>query len=139
MPTSSTRIHPETLGSPETAPGAKRSADHFLEEIRQQTRAGRIRTAQRLVREAVARYPEDPELQKAHGVLVGRRAKSRPGTGRHLREEYAWLRNPPAEYRGRWVALIGAEVIAAADTLEQLRALLSSHVGPTPLAAQIAS
>ena len=139
MPTTQTRTHPAAMESPDTVLGETRGADRFLEEIRQHTRAGKIRTAQRLVRAAVTRYPEDPELQKAHGILVGSRAKTRPGTGRNLREEYAWLRNPPAEYRGCWVALIGAEVVAAADTLEQLRASLSAHMGPTPLAVQIAS
>lgn len=115
------------------------SAARLLDEIRHCTRAGEIRTAQRLAREAAARYPEDAGLQKARRVLTGEVATSRPRTGRSLRDEYGWLKSPPAEYRGRWVALIGREVVAAADSLEKLRELLPSHLDQTPLAVRVAS
>lgn len=61
-----------------------------------------------------------------------------PKTGRDLEEEYAWLKSPPAEYRGCWVALVGHEVIAVADSLERLKPTLASYCGPTTLAVEIA-
>lgn len=117
----------------------RRSVERFLEEIHEQTRAGEIRTAQRLVREAAAQYPEDPELREAYRILSDGRATPRPRTGRSLRDEYRWLKSPPAEFRGRWVALIGDRVVAVADTLRELRQSLPSRLEQAPLAVQIAS
>ena len=68
--------------SSQTAPV---SAKTLLEEVRECTRAGQVRRAQKLVKEAVARYPEDAGLRKAHRVLAGERAHPRPATGRSLR------------------------------------------------------
>jgi hypothetical protein len=72
-------------------------------------------------------------------TLNGSPARTRPRTGRDLQEEYAWLRDPPDAYRGRWVALIGSSVVAAAQTPEELRLAIPADLEQPPLVAQIAS
>ncbi len=62
-----------------------------------------------------------------------------PATGRSIREELEQLRNPPDEYRGKWVAVIGPEIVGVADSLKELVARLPSNLEQTPLAVQIAS
>jgi len=114
-----------------------RSAEWLLGRIHEHLRAGQIRIAQSLARDAATRYPEDPEVKKACRILFGGEATSRPKTGRSLRDEYRWLKSPPDEYRGRWVALIGEEVVAVADTLAKLREVLPSNLERTPLVVQV--
>ncbi len=65
------------------------------------------------------------------------RSLARPGTGRDMRSEYDWLRDPPKKYRGRWVALIGDAVVASAKTLQELQASLPADLGQTPLAVEV--
>ncbi len=65
------------------------------------------------------------------------RAFRRPGTGRDVRPEYEWLRDPPEKYRGRWVALVGDVVVGAVATLQELQASLPADLGRTPLAVEI--
>lgn len=113
------------------------SAERLLGRIHEHVRAGRIRIAQSLARDSAVRYPEDSEAKKACRILTGGEATPRPKTGRSLRDEYRWLRSPPDEYRGCWVALVGEEVVAAADTLAKLRELLPPQLERAPLAVHL--
>ncbi len=115
------------------------SADSLLSEIRQLLEAGEIRTAKRLASKAVRRHPEHAEIGDLHRTLNEGRSSARPGTGRDLRPEYAWLRDPPKQYRGRWVALIGEAIVGSAESLEELLASLPPQLDQTPLAIQIPS
>ena len=47
-------------------------------------------------------------------------------------EEFEWLRNPPESVRGKWVALLGNEMIDAAETLVELEGSLCSKDLPKP-------
>lgn len=95
--------------------------------------------ARRLAREAVTRYPGHAGLQAAQRVLNEGAAKAVPGVqGVSRKEEFRWLRNPPASARGKWVALVGASMVGAADTLEELAMTLrSSRLAKPPLVHRV--
>ncbi len=109
----------------------------LLSEIRRQLESGEIRKAERLASDAARRHPAHAEIRDLHRILNRGRSAARPGTGRDMRSEYEWLRDPPKRYRGRWVALIGDAVVASARTLQELQESLPSDLGQTPLAVEI--
>ncbi len=39
--------------------------------------------------------------------------------------EFHWLRTKAAEYEGKWVALVGENLVASSDTLKELLARLA--------------
>jgi len=108
-----------------------------LAEIRAFLRVGNVKAARELAVAAAARHPEHVEIQTARRVLAEGKSYPSSGTGRNLTEEYEWLRDPPERYRGKWVALVGARVLGAADTLRELLASLPSDLGQTPLTVQV--
>ena len=131
--------HSSTTWPIRDVPDREPAAESILSEIRQLLEAGEIRTAKRLASEAARRHPAHAEIGDLHRTLNEGRSFARPGTGRDLRAEYAWLRDPPKEYRGRWVALIGEAIVGSAETLQELQASLPPDLGQTPLAVQIPS
>lgn len=108
-----------------------------LDEIRGCLRIGDVKAARELAVAAAARHPEHAEIRAAVRVLAEGKSYPASGTGRNLREEYEWLRDPPERYRGKWVALVGTTVLGAADTLKELLASLPSDSGQTPLTVQV--
>lgn len=100
--------------------------DHFLE-------------ARRLAIESTARFPEHAGIQKAKRILA--EGTATVGTGGAVpsrRAEFAWLRNPPEAVRGKWVALVGGEMVGAADSLVELEASLRPQTfARTPLVHRI--
>lgn len=113
------------------------AAEVLLSKIRQQLRTGEIRTAKRLASEAAEQHPKHAEILDIHRILNEGRSFAKPGTGRDMRLEYRWLRDPPAEYRGKWIALIGDAVVGSAATLQKLQESLPPDLDQTPLAVQI--
>ncbi len=101
-------------------------ADVVLEEIRTHLGAGRYRAAQRLAAEATAQFPDHPGLGTTNQGLNEWQATTQPANGHNRTEEFAWLRNPPEPACGKLVALVGSEVVAAADTMAELGELLKS-------------
>ncbi len=117
----------------------RRSTAPPLDEIRELLRDGEIYDARRLAAEAIRVHPDHPELCRIHEVLNVGRSRRLPATGRSTREELEQLRDPPDEYRGKWVAVVGREIVGVADSLKELMARLPSDLEQTPLAVQIAS
>ena len=117
----------------------RRTEASLAAEVRRLLRDGEIYDARELAAEAVREHPDHPDLLRIHQVLNVGRSERRPATGRSTREDLEWLRDPPDEYRGKWVALIGREVVGAAASLKELVAGLPSDLEQTPLAVQIAS
>ncbi len=106
----------------------------FLTQIREHLDQLRYRAAQRLARKAAGRFPGHPEIRRMHQALNEWTARSRPASGRDTSEEFEWLENPPASARGKWVALVGSEAVALADTLiEVVASLKSMELPKTPL------
>ena len=117
----------------------QRSATALLAGIRRLLDDGEIYDARRLAAAAAREHPDHPALLRLHEVLNIGRSQRGPATGRSIREDLEGLRDPPEEYRGKWVALIGKNVVGAAATLKELVAGLPSDLEQTPLAVQIAS
>ena len=117
--------------------GRKPTAKSLLAAIRLQLETGEIRRAKRLASMAARRHPRNAEIVDLHRVLNDGRSFAQPGTGRDLRPEYEWLRDPPKVYRGQWVALVGDAVVGSAKTLRELQAALPPDLSQTPLAVQI--
>ncbi len=110
----------------------------LLEKIRDLIGNGDVRAARRLAAEATERYPEDDDLVNAHRILNTGRSYTRSGAGRNTREEFEWLQDPPKRYRGQWVALVGRNVVSAAETLKDLLASIPNNLEKTPLTVQVA-
>ncbi len=120
-PTAQARRHETPAGIVAT------NAVAILEEIRAHLGNYRFRDAQRLAKEAVASFPEDPAVHKMDRALNDRRVRRRPSTGRDSSRDFRWLKDPPQEARGKWVALAGSEVLALDTKLTDLVESLSAE------------
>ena len=117
----------------------QRSAECFLTEIREELGAGQIAAARRVAEEAARQHPQNAEICNARAALHPSISSTKPASGRDTREEYAWLRDVPEEYRGKWVALIGRKVVGSAATLRALLSALPPDLEQIPLTVQVAS
>ncbi len=86
-----------------------------------------IGQARRLILEAVRRFPGDDKIRLAKHILNDGKATPNPYVQPTATAEIEWLRNPPAEARGKWVALIGSELVGMADSAEELRQALEAR------------
>ena len=94
-----------------------------MSAIRNLVSEGQVLKARHLAAEGANRFPSHEELRKAHKVLnCGGSAVSAGSTVPGMGEEIEWLNRPPDWARGKWVALIGREVVAASENLAQLAA-----------------
>ena len=117
---------------------SKAQADAALEEIREHLGGGRYRTAQRLAKVAAVRFPDHSGLRTMNRGLNQRQVRTRPATGQGRTEELEWLRNPPESVRGKWVALVGSEVVAAAEALaEVMESVKSMNLPRIPLVHRV--
>ncbi|MCP4546635.1 MAG: hypothetical protein GY835_09250 [bacterium] len=101
-----------------------------LDTIRRLIEDDQVATARRAVAEAARRFPEDPEIRKAKRVLNDGRSTSCAEVEPRTREEFEWLSNPPAWARGKWIGLVGRQVVVMADTMEELIAAVKARSFP---------
>ncbi len=93
----------------------------------------RFQEARRIALQAAARFPKHPRLRTARRIFNNRKkATRRPGNEPSRKEEFAWLSHPPESARGKWVALLGSELIGAAESLEDLMSLVRAKELPNP-------
>lgn len=112
--------------------------DAVLEEIRAHLGEGRYRSAQRLAKQAAARFPEQAAIQRMNRGLNEWTVRARPASGQGRSEEFEWLRKPPESARGKWVALVGGKMVAAGESLADVMQLLKSMDLPrTPLVHRV--
>jgi hypothetical protein len=115
-----------------------RRPEDALRGIRAHLGAGRYRTAQRLAEEAAARFPEHEGIRTMNRGLNQREVRTRPASGDGRSEEFEWLRNPPESARGKWVALIGSEMVAMGEALaEVMESLKTMNLPKTPLVHRV--
>lgn len=70
--------------------------------------------------------------------LNQREVRTRPASGDGRSEEFEWLRNPPESARGKWVALIGSEMVAMGEALaEVMESLKTMNLPKTPLVHRV--
>lgn len=83
---------------------------------------GQIWEAQELLKSAGDRVPADSKLRK---VLGPPRITRSPVKGVDRSAEFHWLKTKAAEYEGKWVALVGENLVASSDTLKELLSRLA--------------
>ncbi len=93
------------------------------QQIRDLLAEGQIWEAQELLKSAGDRVPADSNLRKVLGParIIGKSA---------VRDfdrsaEFHWLKTHWEEYQGKWVALLGEDLLACSDTLRDLRVRLA--------------
>lgn len=79
---------------------------------------GRIREAQKLF-DYAKNFVRDEKLQNA---LAPPRVKTSMRSDVDRSAEFRWLDRNGLRFRGRWVALLGEELVASAETLKELLA-----------------
>lgn len=102
-----------------------RPALDFAKGIRLALRAGAHLAARQISEKAVRAHPSNPELLRFVRALAPPRVISSTlpsdETGNANRK---WLQAHIGEYKGRWVAVRGGELLGAADSLPELTATL---------------
>lgn len=113
--------------------------EEVLDTLRQFLEIGQLPAARRLLAAAVDRYPEYAEIQKARRILDQREATPNPMVEPTTSDEIEWLQSPPESARGKWVALIGRQVVGMAHSARELKKILQSKDLPQkPLIHHIA-
>jgi hypothetical protein len=107
-----------TATSTAVAAPAPSSAEEFVEVIRSLLANGKAGVARRTAAEGAARFPDHAELRKTDEVINPTRVVSRPADAPDRTQEFAWLRENGARYRGCWVALLADELLAYGQELE---------------------
>jgi len=91
----------------------------FVDRIRALLKLGLIRDAQILLEVAGDSVPQDSKIRKA---LAPPRVRRVPRNDSDRSSEFHWLATKSLPYRGKWVALVGDELVAQTDTLKELLA-----------------
>ncbi|HEY0558421.1 MAG TPA: DUF5678 domain-containing protein [Thermoanaerobaculia bacterium] len=95
--------------------------ESFLEEIRAILNSGTLRGAREVAERGLALYPDHHELKHVHHELRPFQVRSRPDLRMDdPRPSYKWLEENADKYRGKWVGLDAGELVAAADTLDEV-------------------
>ncbi len=102
----------------------RREAFFALEEAGKLLSQARVASARKRLNEAVRKFPANRDLADLLKVVSPGRVESRDERFRYLDEDVAWLKRNRASYSGQWVALLGGELLAAADTLRDVLASL---------------
>jgi hypothetical protein len=109
----------------------------FLEEIQRIFESGMLRGAREVAERGLVLFPDHPDLQRLYHVLQPSRARVSSDPGARIpdrRETFEWLDQNAEKYRGQWVAILGAELIAASPDLEKVReAVRSRKLSALPL------
>lgn len=113
---------PQDVTLPQGAPPVA-----VLDKIRSLAADGRMKEARTVAVEGALRFPEHAEIQAANRVLASDgKPIIKPGNKPKTTAEFDWLLTPPAWAHGKWVALLGTEAVASADTLVELAEILES-------------
>lgn len=93
------------------------------QQIRDLLAEGQIWEAQELLRSAGGdQAPVDPHLRE---VLGPPRIRKSPVKGIDRSAEFHWLKTNWDKYEGKWVALVGKDLVACSDNLKELLARLA--------------
>lgn len=138
-PKATTPMHAKAPDGTAVATRVSGSATAVLEEIRAQLGYGRYQDAQNLAREAAVRFPEHPDVAKMNRALNEWTAKTQPASGVDRHEERVRMQQGlPDSFRGKIVALVGREVVAAAATVAELgQQLRSKELSKRPLVFRV--
>lgn len=98
----------------------------------------RIREARMRLREAEKRYPEDEAIRELLRSISPGRTTRQPVTSPSRSREFEWIRTNQPRYKGKWVALLGSDLLGHGRTLaEVLDSLTDDSSGRKPLIHRI--
>ncbi len=105
-----------------------------LNRIRALLSEGLLRDARTVVAEALRRFPNNEALYALSKLTAPSKAIRSAVRFPRREEELRWLDEHRELYKGRWVALLGNELIASADTMKQLLdAVAAKNIEGSPL------
>jgi hypothetical protein len=128
---------------PDRRPGTRITLGHLTSEsgpafelasVKQLLGQGRVVDALELLQRALSRYPTDARLLNLSravtpGAVVRRDVRYSDRTA-----EMAWIKANRANYRGKWVALLGEKVLGVGDSLTAVLCLMQEQrLEETPL------
>ena len=96
----------------------------YVSLIRGMLDRDQVTSARTLLTVALADQPNDRTLRTAARILALPTSAGKPLRDRDRALEYAWLARHSADHRGEWVALVGNELVATAQSLKELLAAL---------------
>lgn len=100
-------------------------------QIRALLAEGQIWEAQQLLKSVGDDVPVDPKLRDVLGPARVRKSDLKDFD---RSAEFRWLKTNWEAYQGKWVALLGEDLLASSDTLQELRARLAElHPKRRPL------
>lgn len=93
------------------------------EQIRSLLQEGQISDARELLDSVGDRIPADSTLRKvlAPARILGKSSLRDVDRG----AEFQWIKTQSEAYQGKWVALVGENLVASSDSLRDLRAQLA--------------
>jgi hypothetical protein len=109
-----------------------RQPDELIQAVRAALNQEWLTIAHKLLERGVALFPENEEIQRIGRTLsppIVRAVPGKPPQG--LSASRLWLRAHADAYRGRWVAIYDGQLLAAAPSLEELRARIAPLEHPT--------
>lgn len=117
------------------------SAAELVAAIESLLQSQQFLAARQVAARAAKAHSGHPWLELANRVLNPTRIAARPSSdnGIDRSKELDWLRSRSSEHRGKWVALLGDELIACADSFDEvLREVRSRDLADHPLVHRIA-
>lgn len=98
----------------------------YVPLIRSMLDRDQVAAARALLTVALAEFPSAPELLRAAVVLALPKSTRRSVRDTERTNEYSWLTSHATAYRGKWVAVVGSELIASDESLKELLQTLES-------------
>jgi hypothetical protein len=100
----------------------------YRERIRELVEQDRVGAARLLLAEALERGDHEEDLSRWREILAPARVrKSHKQPDFDQDAEIQWLSQHGSEYRGQWVALLGGELLAHSQSLEEVVAALEQN------------
>jgi len=96
------------------------SPEEYVRMIEALLDSEKFAAARQMAARAAGLFSDHPWLSQANRVLNPRKAVSRPGKTSDRQREFSWLRKHSSEYRGQWVALVGDELVAHSESVEDV-------------------
>ncbi|HEX9730694.1 MAG TPA: DUF5678 domain-containing protein [Thermoanaerobaculia bacterium] len=119
--------------------GDATAAEEMAVSIRTFLDQQQLSKARQTAASAAKDHPDHPWLVQADRVLNPDRIVTRPARGKGRTREFTWLRRNADAYRGRWVALLGDELITSAETFQDVqRAVRERTLDSPPLVHYVA-
>jgi hypothetical protein len=107
-----------------------RSVKEHIRAIQLALETGAHSAARRLAIEGARRYPLDAQLLKYARLLAPPEVRLKPAAPeRGPRANRNWLKANADQYRGKWIALKCGQLLAVADSLEELKGMLGDTRG----------